>query len=81
MIIIGTLVHVVIGIALSFLFSPVSIALMFWFKEVGEAKKEIPGSIKTLKKNLQMIAYPFKPKELPQWIAPGVAAYIVQWAL
>ena len=80
MIIIGTLFHIIIGLALSFIFSPIAIALMFWFKEVGEAKYQIKGSIKTLKKNLQMIAYPFKPKELPQWILPGVGAYLLQLA-
>ncbi len=78
MIIIGTIVHALIGAGLSFLFSPIAIALMFWFKEVGEAKYQIKGSIKSLDKNLKMLAYPFKPKILPQWIAPGVAAYIVQ---
>lgn len=81
MILIGTLAHVAIGLALSFFFHPVAIALMFWFKEVGEAKYQIKGSIKTLKKNLEMLAFTVKPKILPQWLAPGIAAALLQWLL
>ncbi|MBL4752028.1 MAG: hypothetical protein JKY52_00300 [Flavobacteriales bacterium] len=80
MIIIGTIFHIIIGLGLSFIFSPVAIALFFWFKEVGEAKHKVKGSIKTIKKNLEMVAYPFRPKMLPQWILPGVGAYLLQLA-
>ena len=91
MILIGTLVHVVIGMLLAVLLSrsglpmwaviSIMVSVAFYMKEVGEAKYQIPGSIKTLEKNLKMLAYPFKPKELPQWIAPGVGAALILWIL
>ena len=76
MLIIGTLFHALIGFGLGYFFSPFAVALMFAFKELGEQKYKIQGSIKTLEKNVKMIAAVFKPLIAIQWIAAGAGAAI-----
>lgn len=77
MIILGTLSHVVIAVILAFFISPLSVMLIFFAKEWGEAKYKVKGSIKTFDKNFKMFTLLFTPKVLVQWAAPALAAVIV----
>lgn len=85
--VIGIISHTVTGAVLAWLFpsewSWLYIGLGYAFKESGELKYKIEGSIKTLHKKLRIIEeLIFEPTVLLQWALPAAAAYAVQnWIL
>ncbi len=78
--IIGTLIHVVVGLCIYGVtkWTPPAISMLFLFKEMGEAKYLLPGSIWSLEKPLKMMGHVFQPEVGVQWIAPGVAVYLAR---
>lgn len=80
--IIGTITHALIGALLAWLmptdWSPVYAALVFFAKEYGELRQKLPGSIKTVSKNLAILKELFtNPKVLMQWVVAGIGALVV----
>lgn len=74
----GTLIHVAFAIVLV-LTAPLWLAVgaIFWYGEFKEFKSDIRGSIWEWDKVSKMIKGTFHWSVIPQWAAPGAAAYVV----
>lgn len=85
----GTIFHSVLGCLFAFLAYKLPrkfaygllVSLGFMLKELGEAKYKIPGSIKTLEKNIAMLKSVFVPEIVIQWALPGLVVFAFIWWL
>ena len=78
--IIGTLVHGVLGAGMRLLFGwrCAVVATIFAAKELGELKYTLPGTVKGWDKNYHMLLELFlNPTCLIQWTLPALAAWAV----
>lgn len=74
----GTLVHIAIGLGLhlAFRWGWGVVAAIFLAKEWGELKYRLPGSVKTVEKNLAILAELLTdPVIVLQWLLPAVAVW------
>ncbi|MFV0417009.1 MAG: hypothetical protein ACK5NG_11675 [Chthoniobacterales bacterium] len=76
----GIIVHIATGAGMRLLFGWRFgvVAAIFAAKEMGELKYKLPGSVKSLDKNIAMISELFlSPAILAQWALPALAVWLI----
>ena len=71
------LAHQVTALVLSWAVHPFAGLIFLFGMEVGQAKDDVPGSLKSLKKWDMMAAYLLTEIELIQWLAPGLISAVI----